>query len=251
MRIISKKKGIIALLSTVLFLSGCDVQTQQQIGQIIGQAAAGGLNTVPSSLEIANGLKQALEFGAISGTQRLSAKDGFLGNAAIKILFPSEAQKVESTLRSVGLGSLADQVILSLNRAAEDAAKEAKPIFVDAIKQMSIADAMQILLGGNDSATQYFKKTTTASLMQKFTPVISNSLNKVGATRYWGDAATAYNKLPLVKPINTNLNQYVAQKAVEALFLQVSQEELRIRNTISARSTGLLQKVFSYADSKK
>ncbi len=245
-----RKTGLLALLTPTLLLSACDAQTQGQIGNILNQVATG-VNVSPSSLEIANGLKQALELGTTAGATRLSAKDGFFGNTAVKILFPTEAQKVESTLRSVGLGSLADNVILSLNRAAEDAAKEAAPIFVNAIKQMSISDAANILLGNKDAATQYFKRVTTAQLMEKFSPVISKSLSKVGATKYWSDAASAYNKLPLVKPINTNLTQYVAQKAIDGMFVQVAQEELKIRDNISARSTGLLQKVFGYADSKK
>lgn len=244
-----KKLGYFSLLSSSLLFSGCDAQTQGQIGSIIGQVATG--STVPSALEIASGLKAALEVGTNAGSAKLSLKDGFFGNAAIKIMFPTEAQKVESTLRSVGLGSLADNVILSLNRAAEDAAKEAKPIFVNAIKQMTIADATNILLGNKDAATQYFKKVTTAQLMQKFSPVINTSLSKVGATKYWSDAATAYNALPLVKPITTNLTEYVAQKAIDGMFVQVAQEELKIRDNISARSTGLLQKVFGYADTKK
>lgn len=245
-----KRTGLFLLAAASISLSSCDVQSQQKIGSILGQVATGATGT-PSSLEISNGLKQALEIGTSAGADRLSVKDGFFGNMAIKILFPKEAQKVESTLRSVGLNSLADNVILSLNRAAEDAAKEAKPIFVNAIKQMTIADATNILLGNKDAATQYFKRVTTAQLMEKFSPVISNSLSKVGATRYWSDAAAAYNKIPLVKPVNTNLTQYVAEKAIEGMFVQVAQEELKIRDNISARSTGLLQKVFGYADTKK
>ena len=170
---------------------------------------------------------------------------------AIKILFPPEAQKVEKTLRSIGLNSLADNVILSINRAAEDAAKEAKPIFIAAIKQMTITDATNILLGNKDAATTYFKRVTTEQLLLKFEPVITSSLSKVGATKYWGDAATAYNKIPLVKPVNTNLSNYVAQKAIDGMFYQVALEELKIRDNISARSTSLLQKVFGYADTKK
>ena len=245
-----KRTGLFLLAAASISLSSCDVQSQQKIGSILGQVATGATGT-PTSLEIGNGLKQALEIGTSAGADRLSVKDGFFGNMAIKILFPKEAQKVESTLRSVGLNSLADNVILSLNRAAEDAAKEAKPIFVNAIKQMTITDATNILLGNKDAATQYFKRVTTAQLMEKFSPVISNSLSKVGATRYWSDAAAAYNKIPLVKPVNTNLTQYVAEKAIEGMFVQVAQEELKIRDNISARSTGLLQKVFGYADTKK
>jgi hypothetical protein len=232
----------------IICLSSCDVQTQSQLGNILKQLPAGG---TPTTLEIASGIKQALELGTSAGADRLSAKDGFFGNLAIKILFPTEAQKVEKTLRSVGLNALADNVILSINRAAEDAAKEAKPIFVAAIKQMTIADATNILLGNKNAATEYFKRVTTAQLMEKFSPVITNSLNKVGATKYWGDAATAYNKIPLVKPVNTNLANYVAQKAIDGMFIQVAQEELKIRDNIAARTTGLLQKVFGYADTKK
>lgn len=243
-----KKLGLFFAAALILCLSSCDVQSQSKIGNILKQIPTGG---TPTSLEIGQGIKQALEIGTSEGADKLSAKDGFFGNLAVKILFPPEAQKVEKTLRSVGLNALADNVILSINRAAEDAAKEAKPIFLSAIKQMTIADATNILLGDKDAATQYFKRVTTAQLMEKFRPVITNSLGKVGATRYWSDAATAYNKLPLVKPVNTDLSSYVAQKAIDGMFIQVAQEELKIRDNINARSTTLLQKVFGYADNKK
>ncbi|AMQ00785.1 hypothetical protein AY601_3929 [Pedobacter cryoconitis] len=205
----------------------------------------------PTNSEIGTGIKQALEAGISKGADQLSLKDGFLGNMAVKILFPPEAQKVEKTLRSIGLGSLADNVVTSLNRAAEDAAKEAKPIFVAAIKQMTITDATNILLGGENSATEYFKRATTAQLLEKFRPVVNASLSKVGAARYWGDATGQYNKLPLVKPVTTDLNAYVTQKAVEGMFIQVAQEELTIRNNLGGRTTSVLQKVFGYADQKK
>lgn len=227
--------------------SGCDVQSQAQLGNIIKQLPGGN----PTSTEIGLGIKQALELGTSRGADLLSAKDGFLGNLAVKIFFPPEAEKVEKTLRSVGLGSLADNVILSINRAAEDAAKEAKPIFLSAIKQMTIADATNILFGDKDAATNYFKRVTTAQLMEKFRPVISNSLSKVGATKYWGDAAAQYNKIPLVKPVSTDLSNYVAQKAIEGMFIQVAQQELLIRDNLNARTTTLLQKVFGYADRNK
>ncbi|MFA6276946.1 MAG: DUF4197 domain-containing protein [Pedobacter sp.] len=243
-----KKISLYICALVVICLSSCDVQSQNKIGNILKQIPTGG---TPTTLEIGQGIKQALEIGTSQGADQLSAKDGFLGNLAVKILFPPEAQKVEKTLRSVGLNSLADNVILSINRAAEDAAKEAKSIFLSAIKQMTIADATNILLGNKDAATQYFKRVTTAQLMEKFRPVITSSLSKVGATRYWSDAALAYNKLPLVKPVNTDLSAYVAQKAIDGMFIQVAQEELKIRDNISARSTSLLQKVFGYADTKK
>lgn len=243
-----KKIGLYFSAVCMICLSSCDVQSQNKIGNILKQIPTGG---TPTALEIGQGIKQALEIGTSQGADKLSAKDGFFGNLAVKILFPTEAQKVEKTLRSIGLNSLADNVILSINRAAEDAAKEAKPIFISAIKQMTIADATNILLGNKDAATEYFKRVTTAQLLEKFRPVITSSLSKVGATKYWGDAALAYNKIPLVKPINTDLSAYVAQKAIDGMFVQVAQEELKIRDNIGARSTGLLQKVFGYADTKK
>jgi hypothetical protein len=243
-----KRISIYFIAATILCLSSCDVQSQAQLGKILNQIPVGGN---PSTTEIGLGIKQALEIGTSNGSDKLSAKDGFLGNLAVKILFPPEAQKVEKALRGIGLGSLADNVITSLNRAAEDAAKEAKPIFISAIKQMTIADATNILLGSKDAATSYFKRVTTAQLMEKFKPVITASLSKVGATKYWGDAAGQYNKIPLVKPVNTDLSAYVAQKAIDGMFIQVAQEELKIRENIGARSTTLLQKVFGYADRQK
>jgi len=242
-----KTISLYAIAIICICLSSCDVQSQAQLGNILKQLPVGN----PTTTEIGLGLKQALEIGTTNGANQLSAKDGFLGNLAVKILFPPEAQKVEKTLRTIGLGSLADNVILSINRAAEDAAKEAKPIFISAIKQMTIADATNILLGNKDAATTYFKRVTTAQLLEKFRPVIESSLAKVGATKYWGDAANQYNKIPLVKPVSTDLSAYVAQKAIDGMFIQVAQEELKIRDNIGARSTTLLQKVFGYADKNK
>jgi hypothetical protein len=244
----TKNNFIYILTLCSIALNGCDVQSQAQLGNIIKQLPAGGN---PTATEMGLGIKQALELGTSRGADLLSAKDGFLGNLAVKIFFPPEAQKVEKTLRSIGLGSLADNVILSINRAAEDAAKEAKPIFISAIKQMTIADATSILFGDKDAATTYFKRVTTAQLMEKFRPVIASSLNKVGATKYWGDAATQYNKIPLVTPVSTDLSNYVAQKAIDGMFIQVAQQELLIRDNLSARTTTLLQKVFGYADRNK
>jgi hypothetical protein len=224
--------------------SSCD--TLNQYAGVLNQATG-----VPSNTEINLGLKQALEFGANYSADRLSAKDGYLGNLAVKILMPPEAQKVENTLRSLGLNSLCDNVIMSLNRAAEDAAIQAKPIFVNAIKQMSFQDVTNILLGQQDAATMYFKRTTSIALADKFRPSINNSLSKVGATRYWGDLTSTYNRIPLVKPINTDLAGYVTDRAIAGLFIEVAQEELKIRQNLAARSTSLLQKVFGYADRQR
>lgn len=257
-----KKISIYLIATCFVSLSSITAHSQSKFEKILKKVTTktGGTSTTkgsttstgtPTTSEMGFGIKEALEIGISRGTDLLSAKDGFLGNAAVKILFPPEAQKVERTLRSIGMGSLADNVILSLNRAAEDAAKEAKPIFVSAIKQMTITDVTNILLGQQDAATNYFKRVTTSQLMEKFQPVITTSLNKVGAAKYWGDAAGQYNKIPLVKPVNTDLSSYVAQKAIDGMFIQVAQEELKIRGSLGARSTPLLQKVFGYADQKK
>ncbi|PWG82758.1 DUF4197 domain-containing protein [Pararcticibacter amylolyticus] len=232
----------ITLLSAGLLLSSCE--TLNQTAKVLNQSLG-----TPTATEIALGLKQALEAGTNNGTSRLHAQDGFLGNLAVKILFPPEAQKAENTLRKLGLNQLCDNVITSLNRAAESAAAEAKPIFISAIKQMTIADATNILLGKqDDAATQYFKRVTNAQLTEKFKPVIQNSLGQAGATKYWGEAVSRYNQIPLVTDINPDLTSYVTQKAIDGLFIEIAKEELKIRQNISARNTSLLQKVFGYAD---
>jgi hypothetical protein len=233
------KIGIISIFT--FSLTSCDALNQAT--EILAQTGS------PTQTEINMGLKQALEFGTSASAERLSLKDGYLGNLAIKIVFPQEAQKVERTLRTLGLNSLADNVILSLNRAAEDAAQEAKPIFLSAIKQMTIADATNILLGRDkEAATQYFKRVTSDQLHDKFKPIIESSLSKVGATRYWTDVMNRYNQIPLVGKVNPDLKEYVTQKAMEGLFIEIAKEELKIRENVSARGTNLLQKVFGYAD---
>jgi hypothetical protein len=194
--------------------------------------------------EVISGLKEALEVGTKRGTDKLSALDGFFKDAAIKILMPPEAQKVESTLRSVGLGKQVDRAILSMNRAAEDAAKSATPIFVDAIRQMSIQDAFGILKGGDFAATNYLKEKTTASLTEAFRPVIETSLKKVDATKYWNTVFTTYNKFSSEK-VNTDLAAYVTDKALTGIFYQVGQEEQKIRKDPVARTTDILKKVFA------
>jgi uncharacterized protein DUF4197 len=206
------------------------------------------IQDVPSSLDIGTALKEALQQGTSKSTGKLSALNGYFANAEVKLLFPPEAKKAESALRDLGMNKLCDDVILSMNRAAEDAAKQAEPIFLDAIKKMTLKDVSNILLGQKDAATQYFRKTTTVELTAKFKPVIQTSLNKVGATKYYGSAAGEYNKLPFVKHINPDITDYATQKAIEGLFIEIAKEELNIRQNISARSTPMMQKVFAFAD---
>ena len=197
-----------------------------------------------SNDEIVQGLKEALNVGANNASQKLSAADGFFKDAAIKILMPPEAQKAEKKLRGLGMGKLVDNAILSMNRAAEDASKSAAPIFIDAIKQMSIQDAVGILRGGDFAATNYLKDKTTSPLMEAFRPVIENSLKKVNATKYWNTVFTTYNKFSVDK-INPDLAAYVTEKSLTGIFYQVGLEEQKIRKDPMARTTDILKKVFA------
>lgn len=235
------------LLSSVLLpafffcFSSCDT---------LGQISTGGVSnnsSTPTNSEINAGIKQALQIGLQDGVKQVSAVNGYFDNPLIKIMFPPAVSKVERTLRDIGLGSLCDKFELSMNRAAEDAARQATPIFLNALKQMTLGDAMNILTGPDTAATAYFKRTTTAQLTQQFSPVISNSLDQVNATRYWSDITNQYNKIPFVKPVQTDLTAYVTQQAINGLFVVIGQKEKQIREQFSARTTPLLQKVFGYA----
>lgn len=230
----------------VLFLSAC---TTAQINQTIGEVnkAMGGTTEKPlTTAEVGEGLKEALINGVSKGSDQVSQLDGYFKNPQIKIPFPPEVQKVEKTLRDIGLGGEVDKFVMTLNRGAEDAAKEAKPIFVSAIKSMTIQDAWAILRGEENAATEYLRKTTSAQLKEKFKPVIQNSLNKVNATKYYGELVTRYNKIPLVEKVNPNLDDYATDKAIEGLFVMIAKEEKNIRQDPVARTTELLKKVFGY-----
>jgi hypothetical protein len=196
-----------------------------------------------STSEVISGLKEALNNGVNTGTTKLSSVDGFFANAAVKILMPPDAQKVEKTLRGIGLGKQVDDAILSMNRAAEDATKSAAPIFLDAIKQMSIEDAWGILRGGDTAATAYLRRSTTAALTSAFRPVIEGSLEKVDATKYWNTVFTNYNKFSLNK-INPDLSAYVTDKALAGIFYEIAQQETLIRKDPFARTTDILKEVF-------
>jgi Protein of unknown function (DUF4197) len=198
-----------------------------------------------STSDVAAGLKEALTNGVSKGSDQVSQLDGYFKNPAIKIPFPPEMKHVEDRLRQIGLGSQVDKFVLTLNRAAEDAAKDAKPIFVDAVKQMTIDDAWSILRGQQDAATQYLIKTTSVPLKAKFRPVIQSSLNKVDATKYYHDLVTEYNKIPLVKKENPDLDSYATDKAADGLFIMIANEEKNIRQNPAARTSDLLKKVFS------
>jgi Protein of unknown function (DUF4197) len=207
----------------------------------------GGKKGSLSESDISSGLKEALQVGAKNATAKVSAVNGFFGNSLIKVLMPPEAKKVENTLREVGLGSKVDDAILAMNRAAEDASSKALPIFIDAIKGMSIQDAAGILKGGNDAATQYLKTKTTAALTTAFRPVIQASLDKVDATKYWSKVFTTYNELPMTfNKVNPDLPAYVTERALNGVFLYIAEEETKIRKDPAAQVTDLLKKVFGH-----
>jgi hypothetical protein len=201
-------------------------------------------------VDIASGLKEALNKGITQQVSKLTAEDGFYKNEAVKILMPEELQKVDATLRKIGLGSLADEGIKVLNRAAEDAVKEATPIFVTAVKNMSFTDAKNILLGNESAATTYLQKGTNTALYAKFNPVIKSSFEKVGADVVWKNIINKYNTIPLVRKVNPDLTDYTTNQALVGVFKMIAVEEKDIRTNINARTTPLLQKVFAMQDKK-
>lgn len=199
--------------------------------------------------EVIRGLKAALEKGITEASKQASQTNGYYGNSLIKIPFPPDAEKVETRLRQMGLGGEVDTFITSLNRAAEQASKEAVDVFVGAIRQMTIEDAWGILRGEQDAATLYLKRTTTPELERRFQPIVSNALNTVNATKYYGDLVNTYNKIPLVTRVDPDLEGYATQKAIDGLFVLVAQEEAKIREDPVARTSDILKRVFGYEGS--
>jgi hypothetical protein len=235
-----KKLITVLLMVTVITAMG-------QSGGILGtlkKQVTGSNTSSLSSDDIVAGLKQALTIGAQKSADQLSAVNGFLDNKAVEILMPPEAQKAEKTLRSMGMGSLVDNAIASMNHAAEDASKSAAPIFVNAIKNMTVTDGVNILKGTDTAATAYLRKSATPELTRAYTPVIDSALQKTGATKYWKEVFDTYNKIPLVSKVNPDLSSYVTQKAINGIFYYVAQEEIQIRKNPAAQVTDLLKKVF-------
>lgn len=228
---------------TVLFLLPIiSCAELQQIAEQIPQTT--------NTFDISQGLKEALNNGISKQVTKLTATDGFFKNEMVKILLPQELQKVDKTLRDIGLSSLADEGLKILNRAAEDAVKEATPIFVDAIKGMSFNEARNILMGADDAATNYLQNTTSTALYEKFNPVVTNSLSKVGADKVWTDIINRYNQIPLVNKVNPDLTDYVTNQAMEGVFAMISVEEKNIRNNVAARTSDVLKRVFALQDNK-
>lgn len=237
------KKIFLLLTAAVSFtFSGC-AELQQAVSQLPQQGTV-------SNADIAAGLKQALNKGIDQQVTKLTATDGFYRNELVKILLPAELQKVDKALRDVGLSSLADEGLKMINRTAEEAVKEATPIFVDAVKGMTFNDARNILLGTDRAATDYLERTTTSQLYSRFNPVIKSSFNKVGADKVWNTIITKYNALPLTNNVNPDLTDYVTNEALKGVFTMIAVEEKDIRNDLNARTTDLLRKVFSLQDNR-
>jgi len=256
-------KKIFAVLS-IFLLSGC-AELQQAASQYPQ------INGALGNADIAAGLKEALNngignlfinaiierflqtcsnIGIDKQVTKLTAVDGFYKNELVKILLPAELQKVDKTLRNIGLSSLADEGLKVLNRAAENAVKESTPIFVSAVRNMTFNDARTILLGSDNSATMYLQNTTSSALYGKFSPVVGNSLAKVGADKVWANIITKYNAIPLVQKVNPDLKDYVTNEAMKGVFKMVAVEEQNIRTDLSARTSDLLRRVFALQDRK-
>lgn len=204
--------------------------------------------TTNGTLDIAGGLRQALDLGIDDQVSKLTQKDGFYKNNLVKIVMPEELQKVDDALRAIGLGNLADEGIKALNRAAEDAVKEATPIFVSAVKDITFSDAKNILLGPDNAATNYLQAKTNTALYSKFNPVIKNSFSKVGADQIWTNLINKYNTIPFVNKVNPDLTDYVTTEALKGVYTMIAVEEKEIRTNIGSRSTALLQQVFALQD---
>lgn len=232
-------KRFLAVLVVAVGLSSCDTLSKLPISVPVTES------------EAAEGLRQALDQGVGRGISLLNKQDGFFGNQAYKLFLPAEAQRIENTLRNLGMGAMVDRAVLQINRAAEDAVGHARPIFVDAIRQMTITDALNIVRGSKTAATDYFRQKTQDKLITAFTPVIKSSLEQFSATKYYGDVINTYNNFPTtINKINPDLTSYVVGKAVDALFDQIAQEEANIRENPAARTTELLKRVFGSATAR-
>ena len=215
-------------------------QVQNQVNNAIGQGNGG----TPKNDEVIRGLKEALNIGTKNAASSASKSDGFFKNPLIKIPFPPEAKMVETKARQFGMGSEVDKFVKNMNRAAEEASKEAAPIFINAVKTMSISDGLSILRGGDDAATNFLKTKTSAELTTTFSPIVKNAINKVQLTKYWKPIINKYNMVPGLKKMNPDLDKYVTEKALEGLFKLLAQEEAKIRKDPLAQVTDLLKRVF-------
>jgi hypothetical protein len=237
-------KKILVVACVLQFTACAELQT------VLKQLPTTITESVLTSNQIGNGLKEALNKGIQNQVSKLTADGGFYRNEAVKILLPTELQQVDKTLRKIGLGKLADKGLKLLNNAAEDAVKEATPIFIKAVTEMSFTDAKNILLGDSNAATNYLEAKTMTDLYAKFNPVIQNSLAKVGANQIWTQLISKYNNLPLVTDVNPDLTDYVTKEALKGVFEMIAVEEKGIRAKVGLRTSSLLKRVFALQDKK-
>jgi hypothetical protein len=240
---IMKVSSISTIPFFLVFLASCSSADINKLLQGVGEQGA------LTQTDASQGLKEALIQGISKGADQASQTDGFFKNELIKILLPEDARRVEITLRQVGLGAEVDRALLAINRGAERAAQEAKPIFIQAIRQMTIQDAFQVLRGDQDAATQFLRRSTESQLIDLFQPRIQESLDEVGATRFYGDIANSYNSLPMVnRRIDPDLNAYVTERAIDGLFQLIAVEEKNIRENPLDRTSALMRRVFAAQD---
>lgn len=235
---------MIALMSTVWLLSADAGWNLNDIKRRAEDAARTATGSGLTNAEVIRGLKEALSIGSKNAAGKASKFNGFYKNPRIKIPFPPEANKVKTTVEALGMRKQVDKFVETLNRAAEEAAKKAAPIFLDAIMGMTIQDGFQILNGPDDAATAYLRRKTTVPLTREFKPVVRKAIQKVQVTKYWNPIATTYNQVPFVKKVNPNLDDYVTKRALSGLFKLIADEEKKIRKDPAARVTELLRKVF-------
>lgn len=234
------KKFNVFLVLVIMLSSAGKAQILQNVLNHITNSTGQNVN----SDEVGRGIKEALSVGIKNASAKANKLDGYYKNPQIKIPFPKEVSQVESKLKQLGMTKLVDDFVVTLNRSAENAAKEAAPIFVSAITQMTLNDAIGLFKGGDNAATEYLKRTTSTQLYAAFLPHIKTALAKTSCTKYWTKITTTYNRIPMVKPVQTDLEKYTTNKALDGLFFLVAQEEFKIRKDPAARITELLRKVF-------
>ncbi|MCC7331499.1 MAG: DUF4197 domain-containing protein [Flavobacteriales bacterium] len=236
-----KKNLFSALTITIITLTSCRDMTSvmEQVNSVTGTSSPALTND-----EVISGLREALTVGTNNSTNLTSKLDGFYKNPEIFIPFPAEAIKVKNKVEELGMKKQVDEFVLTLNRAAEKASIEAAPIFINAVKEMTIADGFAILKGNDNAATQYLREKTSASLKIKFNPIVKNAIEQVEVTKYWNPVINTYNKIPFIEKMNPNLEDYITTKAMDGLFLMIEKEEAKIRKDPMARVTDLLKKVF-------
>jgi hypothetical protein len=248
-----KKLNLILILAISIMSFNCDTLNQvvSTADDVLNSTSSTSATNPLSNDEVIKGLKEALTVGIKNGATKASATDGFLKNSSIRLPFPQDAQKVKDKALKLGLDKKVEEFETTLNRAAEEATKKAAPIFIDAIKNMSISDGFTILKGSDNAATTYLKDKTTSKLVSAFSPVVGEAIDKVSLTKYWEPLTKAYNSgsfLTGAEEINTDLEAYITERAIKGLFSLIENEEQKIRKDPIARVSDILQKVFGSLD---